>query len=105
MVNLYGPTLVHERGKGGDLLKQIKTSDTGLTGIELVDLLDVPSKREEEEEPKDNETSNSENTFVRKITSSFERRSNNKELLHKSERGNKIAHLQHKCRGKARHAC
>ena len=70
MVNLYGPTLVHERGKGGDLLKQIKTSDSGLSGSELVDLL-------EEEEPKDNETPNSENLWVRKITSGFKRRSNN----------------------------
>ena len=69
-MNLYGPTLVHERGKGGDLLKQIKTSDSGLSGSELVDLL-------EEEEPNDNdETPNSENLWVRKITSGFKRRSN-----------------------------
>lgn len=65
LVNLYGPTLVHERGKGGDLLKQIQTPDTG---IELVDLLD---KRKQEED----KISNSENTFVRKLTSSFRKRS------------------------------
>ena len=71
-MNLYGPTLVHERGKGGDLLKQIKTSDSGLSGSELVDLL------EEEEEPNDNDETpnNSENLWVRKITSGFKRRSN-----------------------------
>ena len=65
MVNLYGPTLVHERGKGGDLLKQIQTPDTG---IELIDLLD---KRKQEED----KTSKSENTFIRKLTSSFRKRS------------------------------
>ena len=67
IVNLYGPTLVHEEGKGGMLLQPVKS--------DILDFDEHVERKDASLRPRMNRSSSARGSF-RKISASFRRRGN-----------------------------